>query len=757
MMKQRFGQGILLNLLSLAGFVFIILGCLYLYLDSQVPSVESLKKIQLQTPLRVYSIEGKLIGEYGEKRRIPVNYDQIPPLLIEAVLATEDRRYFQHGGVDIVGLARAGVELIKTGQKSQGGSTITMQVARNFFLTRKKSFLRKINEIMLAMRIDRELSKEKILELYLNKIYFGQRAYGVAAAAEVYYGKTLSELTLPEMAMIAGLPQAPSANNPISNPTAAKERRNHVLFRMLEEHIIDDAAYQKAINTPLTEKYHGRKIEVEAPYVAEMVRQALLPQLGKDIYTNGYKVYTTIQAPLQAKANAALQKGLLDYDKRHRYRGAVGHITQVNELKKFLTLYALKPVMITQTNNRTGISAITASGQPLTIPIANIGWGIRPAAYFKKGDVIYAEERTPKQWFLVQIPQVQGALVVMNPTDGAVLALDGGFDFYSDNFNHAAQAMRQAGSSFKPFLYSAALDKGFTLASVFNDSPVVISEPGQPVWRPQNDDKKFHGSIRLRVALTKSINLISIRLLEAIGMPYALQYVERFGFLPSQLPQTLSLALGTADATPLQMTTGFATFANSGFRVDPYLIDHVMNERDQVILKTDAPEKAYSRPIITPQNAYLMTSALQGVVLSGTGSKASTVLRRTDLAGKTGTSNDQRDAWFVGYTPQYVATAWVGYSKFQKSIYEHGAQAALPIWIDFMQFALQGKPDMPFNMPDGIVSLRINPVTGLLARADDKNAIFEVFQEGHLPADSSSAGYLANPYGPANESADPIF
>lgn len=781
-MNNSFLKRALWAFLSLVTFVFIVLGCVYIYLQSQLPSVEFLKNVQLQTPLRIYSLDGKLMGEYGQKRRIPVSYEQIPQQLVEAVLATEDRRFFQHSGVDIVGLARASVELIRTGAKTQGGSTITMQVARNFFLTRKKSYIRKINEIMLAMNIDHALSKEKVLELYLNTIYFGNRAYGVAAAADVYYGKTLDQLTLPEMAMLAGLPQSPSAHNPIANPIAAKERRNHVLQRMYEEGIINDAEYKAAVNTPLTEKYHDRKIEVDAPYVAEMVRQALYQKFGPDTYTHGYRVYTTVNSKLQRKANQVLENGLLDYDKRHSYHGPAGHIPlhqamnpkgRMVALKKFPVIHKLYPVMVTDFDAQ-AIKAIMIDGKAISIPRSKISWRLQPHA-LKLGDVIYTTETAPGEWSLVQIPLVEGAFVALNSKTGAILALDGGFDFYTNNFNHAAQAMRQAGSTFKPFIYSAALEKGFTLASVINDAPVVIREPGQALWRPQNDEKKFYGPTRLRIGLTKSRNLVAIRILLSIGIPYAVHYVERFGFLQAQIPPTLSLALGTIDATPLQMATGFATFSNGGYKVEPYLIDHVSDINEHILLKSEpkmtcseveqmnflGEKPPCSKPIITPQNAYLMTSVMQDVIASGTGYGA-TILKRKDLAGKTGTSSDQKDGWFVGYNPDLVAAVWVGYSRTQKSIYEHGSKAALPIWINFMQYALKGKPDLPFVMPEGIVSVRINPRTGLLASADEKDSIFEVFEEGHLPTkyplSSAPGGVNSNsPYSPNNENAEPIF
>jgi len=786
---NHYWQRALWAFFSLTIFGFIIAGCVYAYLISQLPSVETLKAVQLQTPLRIYSSDEKLIAEYGEKRRIPVAYDNIPQPLIEAVLATEDRRFFEHPGVDIVGLLRASVQLVRTGAKSQGGSTITMQVARNFFLTRKKSFLRKINEILLAIKIDHKLSKEKILELYLNKIYFGNRAYGVAAAAEVYYGKTLSQLTLPEIAMLAGLPQAPSTHNPLTNPNAAKKRRNHVLERMYEEKLIDEKAYQTAIKAPLTEKYHGRKAIVSAPYVAEMIRQALYQHFGQETYTKGYKVYTTINSTLQNTANTALENGLLNYDGRHAYRGPVGYIdlsqtTQMSDwflaLKKFPVINDIYPVLITSTHPKT-IHGILSTGDTLEIPLKETHWK-QALLRLKTGDVIYARQighsQRTQQWELVQIPQVQGAFVALNPKNGAIVALTGGLDFYDNNFNHVTQAMRQPGSSFKPFIYAAALDKGFTLASVINDAPVVIREPGQDLWRPQNAERKFYGPTRLRTALTYSRNLVSIRLLEAIGIPYAVQYVQRFGFLPNQIPKTLSLALGTLEATPLQMAAAYAIFANGGYKVDPYIIDRVADSEGNLLLKAEAkiacpqctndpnnvdvPADKRAHPVISSQIAYLMTSALQDVINYGTGKAANQVLHRKDLAGKTGTTNDQKDAWFDGYTSDIVATVWVGFSSTPQSLHEYGAKAALPIWVEFMAKALENKPNQAWPIPDNIVNSRIDPATGLLANSHQANAIFEVFEANHLPAAAQEETLLPNgapssPYSPSNENDKPIF
>ncbi|PHQ78584.1 MAG: peptidase [Coxiella sp. (in: Bacteria)] len=565
--------------LSLIITLMIILSIVYTYLEFQLPDVSVLKDVHLQVPLRIYTREGQLIAQYGSMRRTPVSLDQIPPNLIKAVLATEDARYYEHPGVDFVGIVRAAIAVITSGKKVQGASTITMQVARNFFLSRKKTYGRKIREILLALKIDKELSKDKVLELYLNKVYFGKQAYGVAAAATVYYGKALNQLNLAQMAMIAGLPQAPSRNNPVSNPPQAMKRRDHVLWRMKKVGFITPAQYNDAVQQPITATFHGRTVQVNAPYFAEVVRQAVINDYGNDAYNTGLSVYTTLSANLQQAAIHSLQEGLIDYSKRHGYRGPqtkLGDPTTANlqiwqkTLLKMGNPAHLIPAAVLVDNDQSLI-ALVADGTNVTIPWSGLSWarpqlkngvvGRTPKTaedIAQPGDVIWITQTTRGRWLLVQLPKVQGAIISMNPQNGAILALSGGFNYRTSNFNRAIQAQRQPGSGFKPFIYSAALNKGFTLASIINDAPIVLEDSGEnSLWRPHNDTNKFYGPTRLKVGLAKSRNLVSIRLLQSIGIDYTLNYVKRFGFNPDLLPHTLSLALGSGTVTPMQMAAGY--------------------------------------------------------------------------------------------------------------------------------------------------------------------------------------------------------
>lgn len=751
----------------------ILVGIVIIYFEMSLPNVKSLKDVQFQVPLRIYTSDDKLMAEFGAKRRIPVDFNQVPKLLVEAILATEDQRYYEHPGVDPLGLMRAAVELVETGTKSQGGSTITMQVARNFFLSRKKTFTRKFREILLAIKIDSEFSKDKVLELYLNKIYLGNRAYGVGSAAQVYYGKKLSQLTLPQVAMMAGLPKAPSALNPLANPVAAKDRRDHVLWRMHDRGYITTAQYKKAINTPLTATYHGEPITVYARYVAEMVRDAMVDQYGQKAYSDGFNVYTTISSKDQKAANKALHAALISYDRRHGYRGPTenwGSITSPDTLKEWAKKLALipsvnglVPAIVTQVNAQSA-EALLDDGSIITIPwqgmswarkeIKNLALGAKPktaADILKQGDLIRVQQLTNKIWRLEQIPQVQGALIALNPKDGGILAMVGGFDFNSSKFNRVIQAERQPGSSFKPFIYASALAKGYTLASLINDAPVVVNDPSEEMlWRPQNDTRRFYGPTRLRVGLMQSRNLVSIRLLRDVGPDYAADYAAKFGFDPSKLPHSLSLALGSALVTPLEMATGYSVFANGGYKVSPYLISHITNSNGKVIYQA-APKLAcedcvnlndsqdhypiapevQAPEVISPQIAYLMTSAMQSVIRHGTG-RAALVLKRTDLAGKTGTTNDQKDAWFGGFNSDIVTVCWVGFDQPQ-TLHEYGAQAALPMWIDFMRQALKDKPEATMTEPPNIITAKIDPKSGLLAYPGEKNAMFEIFRKQYAP------------------------
>ncbi|MAZ38684.1 MAG: peptidase [Legionellales bacterium] len=771
----------------------IAIAILIIHVESELPDVAVLKDVKMQVPLRIYTSDGKLIAEYGEKRRIPVAYDQIPPQLINAVLATEDQRFFEHPGVDIKGLLRAAVQVALTGKKVQGGSTITMQVARNFFLSPKKTYTRKVKEILLAIKIDQELSKQKILDLYLNKIYFGNRAYGVGAAAQAYYGKPLNQLTLPEIAMLAGLPKAPTGMNPLLYPKAAFERRNHVLSRMYEHQFIDEATYEKAIKTPLTAAYHELPIDNDAPYVAEMVRNAMVRQFGAEkAYTSGFNVYTTVNSHLQDDANAAVDNALLAYDRRHGYRGPLKNLGSPSDsnkknwlkiLDKIPTAGPLQPAVVTSVADKS-VNVLLDSDKTITIPWKGLKWarkkigthylGRRPnqaSDILKIGDVIYTRQLKNGHWRLEQIPEAQAALVAIDPNDGAILSLVGGFDYYLSKFNRVTQAKRQPGSSFKPFVYAAALAKGFTLSTMINDAPIVVDAPDGSIWRPQNSSRKFYGPTRLRVALMKSRNLVSVRLLQLIGIDYTINYLKNFGFDPKTLPHSLSLALGTASLTPLEIASGYTIFANGGYQVKPYFIDHIADSEGKVIYQAEPavaceqciaanhdtwqnPDYAWSNPdntddntqaknppqtipqniaplAITPQVAYLMTSAMQDVIKKGTG-RAALVLNRKDLAGKTGTTNDKKDAWFAGFNANLVTIAWVGFDQ-PHSLYEYGAQAALPMWIDFMGAALKGKPERQLPEPAGLITMRIDPNTGYPAAEWQKDTIFETFRTEDAP------------------------
>ncbi len=778
------------------------IGILY-YIEFELPNIDALNTVQLQVPLQIFTHDKKLIAAYGEKRRIPIPYEKIPQQLIDAVLATEDQRYFQHPGIDIPGLMRASLLLIATGRKEQGGSTITMQVARSFYLTRHKTFGRKLREILLALKIDHKLTKKKILELYLNKIFLGNRAYGVGAAAEIYYGKPLDELTLDQYAMLAGLPKAPSALNPLANPEAALKRRNHVLARMYELHYIDSKAYKAAVATPLNAHYHDIQVQVRAPYAAELVRQQLEQMYGEEVYTDGFNVYTTLDSRLQNEANLAIHDGLIAYDQRHGYRGAeknlgLPDLTTMEEWEKELSdisvINGLEPAAVIDMS-QDSITVLRAKGTMVTIPWSGLSWarkrinadylGSNPKKakdIVKLGDVIRLMH-TAEGWRLAQLPRANAGLIVLNPTNGEIVALVGGFDFQLSNFNVITNAQRQPGSSFKPFIYSAGLEKGYTLATIVNDAPIVVENPNDnTLWRPQNTDRKFYGPTRLHDALMLSRNLVSIRLLNMVGVPYAIDYLQRFGFSKEQMPPVLSLALGTASVTPLQMASAFSVFANGGYRVVPFAIDSIENSQgkiiyqakpltactncyipDSALTKKQLAENPHAPHVISTENAFLMTSVLKDVVQHGTATAAKS-LGRQDLAGKTGTSNNQVDAWFAGFNSDFVAVAWTGFDQAQ-SLHEYGAQASLPIWMQFMQAALKGRPEHTLEQPPGIVSVRIDTETGKRASASDPNARFEYFMAQHLPDDedsnnsSNQDGGLPSVQGvsDSDDSGEPLF
>ena len=769
------------------GFTLIILGSLivlgtYAYIAPTLPKVDDLAEVQLQVPMRVFSRDGKLMAQFGETRREPLTLDQIPMPLQQAVLAAEDDRFYEHPGVDYQGIVRAAVELIRTGKKGSGGSTITMQVARNFFLSSEKTYVRKIKEIFLSLRIERDISKQQILELYLNKIYLGSRAYGVGAAAKAYYGKPIDQLSLAQYAMIAGLPKAPSRWNPIANPTRAKERRDYVLGRMHLLKFIDDTAYQTALAAPVTARYHGTPIELHAPYIAEMVRAQMLKLHPEDIYKAGFQVTTTVDSRLQLAADKALRDALLEYDRRHGYRGPEGHI-ELNEhdtlakrlaaLEDYPTRGGLKAALVTEVDGKQA-QVLIRGGDSDTLSWEGLSWARRyktqdrrgrspkkAADILSPGDIIRIQPREKGGWWLAEFPAVSGALISLNPKNGAIQALSGGFDFYLSKFNRAVQAKRQPGSNFKPILYSAALEKGMTPATLINDAPVVYNDSAlEGAWRPQNYSGKFFGPTRLRKALYKSRNLVSIRIMEKVRVGYVVDYATRFGFPRKDLPRSLSLALGTLVATPQEIVTAYSVFANGGYKVDPYLIETIKDGHGKTVysakpatvcddcgpVRKTADSAINPAPRIVPaDNIYQMTTILRDVIKKGTGRKAQQ-LGRHDLAGKTGTTNDQKDAWFSGFNDQVATTAWVGFDQVKPlGKKEVGGKAALPMWIKYMRVALDGLPENPLKKPPGIISMRISKSTGRPVGAGAGNSMTETFRARYAPG-ASRGGNLGDTY-----------
>jgi penicillin-binding protein 1A len=778
----------------------------FLYLSPNLPSVDSLRSIQLQIPLRVYSADDKLIAEFGEMRRSPIRFEDIPQELIHALLAAEDDNFANHYGVDITGLMRAATQLLKSGQIQTGGSTITMQVAKNYFLTSERSFSRKINEILLALQIERELSKNEILELYVNNIYLGTRPYGIEAASQVYYGKPIAELSIAQLAMIAGLPKAPSAFNPLVNPSRSKERRDWILGRMYRLGSLDEPGYRQALAEPETARYHGAAPELDASYIAEMARAEMVGRFGSAAYTDGFRVYTTISSERQIAANAALNRGLIEYDQRHGYRGPEASLADLprdnwmQELRKYTSLGGLQPAVVTQVEN-SGILVLTRDGQEQPVSWETMKWarpflGVnsmgprpqRPADVVKAGDIVRIRWQEEAAAFS-QVPLAQAALVSLDPLDGSIEALAGGFSFGQSNYNRAIQAKRQPGSSFKPFIYSAALDAGYTAASLVNDSPIVFVEQGMDrIWRPKNDNNTFLGPIRMREALYKSRNLVSIRLLQTMGIDHTVDYISRFGFNPQDLPRNLSLALGTATLTPMEIATGWTTFANGGYKIEPYLIQRIEDREGNLLFEANparvpqqqhdiqhaevdayaAPARAlngseptdteprFAEQVLDERTAYIMTSMLQDVIKRGTGRRA-LAMGRNDIAGKTGTTNDSIDSWFSGYNADIVTTVWAGFDQPQSlGRNEYGGTVALPIWMSYMSAVLEDMPEHPPAEPDGLLKLRIDPVSGRAATPGTPDAYFEVFksEDSPPPMGEFDPGYQApgSPL-PADEAA----
>ena len=784
---------------------------IYKRLEPNLPDIDALNDVELHVPLLVYSKDGKLLAEFGEKRREQLFIEDTPQVLIDAVLASEDDRFYEHPGVDYQGLLRAGINLIKTGQKGQGGSTITMQVARNIYLSPEKTYLRKINEIMLALKIERQISKASILELYMNIPYLGNRAYGVASAAKVYYGKTVDDLTLAEAAMIAGLPKAPSRYNPIVNPERAKIRRNYVLRRMFELSKIGEQEYKDALASPVTATLHKTPSEVEASYVSEMARAQMVTWLGSEAYTGGYKIYTTIDSRHQAAANNALHRALVAYEKRQGFRlpgkmdpeDAQTQETIDAQLAELPSHGGLKPALIVATDSLNA-QAVLIGGEQISIAFEQMEWAsprseedkekpafTTPGEILSTLDMVYVEADADGVYSLAQMPEVEGAFVALSPQSGKIMALVGGFDFYRSKFNRITQAYRQPGSNFKPFIYSAALEHGDTPASIYNDTPVVLEDIVlEDEWRPRNYSGRFFGPTRLREALVKSRNLVSIRVLQELGIPRAIRYAERFNFEKRSLPRNLSLALGSGDMTPLQLASAYTVFANGGYSTQPRFIEKIVdssgevvyqsavvqtcetdeacaelnqhnngisaiedvavvvetNDEDEVLELEDENSEEFSgiptaplviaaNRVIDERNAYIMRSIMGEVIDRGTARRAKE-LGRSDLAGKTGTTNDLYDAWFTGFNNQLVATAWVGYDEQQSmGAKESGGRAALPMWMDYMSVALEGIPEESDLQPEGVATVRIDRKTGKLATPGADGSYFEFFREEYIPTE----------------------
>ncbi|MCZ6796392.1 MAG: penicillin-binding protein 1A [Gammaproteobacteria bacterium] len=850
----------IISWLFAAGSIVLFAGVFYIYgvLVPALPSIEYLEDTQLQVPLRVYDRNDVLLAEFGEHRRIPVDFENIPTHVINAFIAAEDDQFWNHVGVDPIALIAAAYELASTGKKTRGGSTITMQVARNFFLSTEKTYARKLNEILLALRIESELSKEKILELYLNKIFLGHRSYGISAASQVYYGKPLNDLSIAQAAMIAGLPKAPSKYNPIINPERALIRRDHILGRMRVLNFIGDEVYELSRAEPVTAELYATKTIADANYVAELIRADLFEQYGEEVYKAGMNVYTSIDGELQVVANRALRRALLDYYRRHGYRGVItsldvpdlpespidyeiaedmetlswdpfgidlvsdqrvgglrkGVVISINQnLEPEEPVSADDPVLVEEPSTEAVEEVEIEDKSSATVMISNyqnidllfkggIDWartyievnkqGKAPLAIenvLSVGDVIWLEQRDD-QWMLADIPRVEGAIVSIDATDGAIRAMVGGFDYFKNKFNRATQARRQPGSNFKPFIYSAALEKNFTAASIINDAPVVFEDDSlETTWRPENYSGRFYGPTRLREALVKSRNLVSIRILQAIGLRHATRYAERFGFKRANMPYDLSMALGSGTFSPLEIVRAYSVFANGGYLVDPYTTIRVETGDGKVIFQHEAlsvcqgcelesleslelelvedtsaatnetissdgvvevsaleeeeieieieaaPE--YAPRVISAQNAFIMRSMMREVVNRGTAVRAK-ALGRADIGGKTGTTNDQIDAWFSGFNDQVVTTAWVGFDN-QQTLggRETGGRAALPMWLNYMKVALDGIPENLQEQPAGLVTVRIDSQTGKRAGQQTVNSRFEIFRIENAPAEKN--------------------
>ncbi len=782
----------------------------YFYFSPDQPDVDVLKDVQLQVPLRIFTRDGRLIAQFGDKRRLPVTWEELPEQLVQAYVSAEDDRFFEHPGVDYQGLLRAAYKLVKAGEIRGGGSTITMQLARAFFLTPDQSYTRKIREIFLAIKMEREFTKHEILTLYLNKIFLGQRAYGVGAAAEVYYGKKLHELSLAQMATLAGLPQAPSRDNPVRSPERAHERRLYVLRRMLETGAITQVEHDIAAVEPIETFVHGTSIEVSAPFVAEMVRLEIEKRYGREAINQGIAVVTTLDGKLQRRAQEAMRQGLFEYDRRHGFRGPLAELNLEDygtreELVEKVAAYPKRlertPAVVLAVDAEKA-SVLTADDQDLEMGLEGVAWARRfidqetigdeiskVSDVLDQGDVVYIEQNE-SGLALSQMPVVQGAMVALDPNDGAIVSLVGGLDFGESKFNRVVQARRQPGSVFKPFIYSAALELGLTPATVINDNAVVFQDAAlEDVWRPKNYTGRFFGPTRLREALIKSRNLVSIRVLDRVGIVPTIEHLAKFGFQSDMLPRDLSLALGSAAVTPLELVEAYSVFANGGFDVGSYYIDRIFAMDGTLMNRTEVPyacadcldlagetaeavvpiaedictqtvrfADANAAPrTVSAQNVHLMTSMMRDVIRRGTGVRANR-LGRDDLAGKTGTTNDTRDAWFSGFNASLAAVSWIGFDQERPlGRGEAGASAALPAWTYFMEDALANTPSSIVPEPEGIVTVLISPETGLLASANRTDAVFETFRIGMVPqAEVEYEDPMINPFAESDPFAEPL-
>ncbi|MFN1552220.1 penicillin-binding protein 1A [Vibrio natriegens] len=849
--------------LFLLTLICIILGVttifgFYQYVKPELPDVATLKDVELQTPMQVFSQDGKLIAQFGEKRRIPVTYDEIPQDLIHALIATEDSRFYEHPGIDPIGITRAAVVVALSGSAKQGASTITQQLARNFFLSNEKKLMRKIKEIFIAIHIEQLLSKQEIMELYVNKIFLGYRSYGFGAAAQVYFGKSLNELTLSEIATLAGMPKAPSTMNPIYSLERATNRRNVVLMRMLDEDYITQEQYDEARNEPIVARYHSAEIELSAPYVAELARAWAVKEFGEEkAYTSGMNIYMTVDSKLQDAANAAAVNNLLAYDERHGYRGAEKALWKKGEsawdteqieqhLKKQPTYGDLSPAVVTKVEGKTA-QVWVKNNQMQTIPWSGMNWarkyltenrqGSAPKSaqdILSEGEQIWVREmsssddegNTVHNWKLSQVPNANTAFVAMNPENGAILSMVGGFNFIHSKFNRATMSVRQVGSSIKPFIYSAAIDKGLTLATLVNDAPINKWDAGSgSAWRPKNSPPTYGGPTRLRIGLAQSKNVMAVRTLREVGLDETRQYLTRFGFDINDVPRSETIALGAGSLTPMKVAQGYSVFANGGYYVEPFYVDRIEDAFGEVLFKAnpksvckqncpqvveqytedrfanefgeqdveieglatdnalDSYEPQYAPQVISQENAFLMREMMysniwgggdwrEGTGWNGTGWRAQS-LKRRDIGGKTGTTNDSKDAWYNGYGPGVVAVAWVGFDDHSRALgratvnsnlgqgqvsgAEAGGKTAEPAWIDFMRVALENTPEQSKQVPDNIVQVRIDRSSGMLTDNVDGSSMMEYFEKGTEPTEYSGSFLEDSIYSSGGGATEELF